>query len=76
MKRFIAILLITIILLICITGCAPAERCFVKIDEYNFNGFVIHVVYDPETMVEYFIRGDLMCPRYDKNGELTFYKGG
>jgi len=77
MKRLIAVLLITIILLGC-TACKDIneEKKFIKIDEYTSHlGYVIWVVVDPETQVEYFMRGDMMCPRYDENGNISFYEG-
>ena len=79
MKRFTIILLVTIMLFI-FAACSPAykdsDKQFVKIDEYvTHNGYVIWVVYDPVTKVEYFMRGNLMCPRYDENGNIMFYEG-
>lgn len=80
MKRLIAILLIMVIAFGCVAcGSVPSKtskKRFIKIDEYmSTNGYVIQLVYDPETKVEYFLRGDLMCPRYDENGDVTFYGG-
>lgn len=77
MKRFVAILLILVIALSCVAcSCVDAGKQFVKIDEYRtHHGYVVSLVYDPVTKVEYFMRGDLMCPRYDENGNITFYKG-
>lgn len=78
MKRFIALIL-AILMIVTFTACEAEENektKFVKTGEvYIYNGYHVQVVYDPETKVEYFMRGDLMCPRYDKNGELMFYKG-
>lgn len=53
MKRFIAILLILVIVFSCV-GCSsfPAEKCFVEIDEYRCNcGHHINLVFEPETKV-------------------------
>lgn len=80
MKKFIALLIIALLIIALIVfGCTTCgideDHKFVKIDEYNFQGFVIHLAYDPETKVEYFIRGELMCPRYDENGNISFYRG-
>jgi hypothetical protein len=61
-----------------LVGCGqiPYEKRFVMIDKYlTHHGYVVYLVYDPETKVEYFMRGDLMCPHYDENGNISFYGG-
>ncbi len=77
MKRFIAILLILVIAFSCV-ACSriPMEKRFVKIDEYKSpSGQYVSLVFDPKTKVEYFLFGGSMCPRYDENGNITFYGG-
>ena len=75
MKKIIAFLLVMILVLGCVACGVDDDHKFIVIDTYNYQGYVIHLVYDPETKVEYFIRGDLMCPRYDQNGNISFYRG-
>ena len=77
MKRIIVILL-TLIIVFGLVACGSIsdEKTFIKIDEYrSHHGYAIWLVYDPETKVEYFMRGDLMCPCYDENGNISFYEG-
>lgn len=76
MKRFIALIL-AILMIVTFTACSENERIkFVRTGEvYEYEGRFVRVVYDPVTKIEYFMSGYLMCPRYDKNGELMFYKG-
>lgn len=77
MKKIIAFILVLILVFSC-AACKSVddEHVFVKIDEYRtHHGYAVWLVYDPETKVEYFMRGDLMCPRYDENGNISFYKG-
>ena len=78
MKRLIAVLLIMVIAISCVAcgSSVPMEKQFVKIDEYRtHHGYTVWLVFDPETKVEYFMRSDLMCPRYDENGNIVLYGG-
>lgn len=77
MKRIIAILLVLIVVF-SLTACSSVDddKKLVEIDKYRTPyGQTIFVVYDPVTKVEYFMIPDMMCPRYDENGNIAFYEG-
>ena len=89
MKKLIAIIL-AIFMFCCLTACADSTTAFAE-EAIERHGFVVvrqlyvygdtsvYIVYDPSTMVEYIIydgyRSYSICPYYDENGNVAFYKG-
>lgn len=78
MKRFIAILLV--VLMLCgLVACAPAEQQdarFRSVDKFRLTtGYRAQLVYDLETKVMYIICGDSLCPYYDEDGNVMIYEG-
>lgn len=89
MKKLLVILCL-VAMIFCFAGCKIKDdatnklidECgFVLIDKTGkYGDYNIHYVYDPETKVEYILTygysGTIgLCPRFDENGEVMFYKG-